>query len=162
MVLKGDSCGFHLDGPAERPAEGLEDSAASSAVNESNVVPITAAHAARQGASRDAEPLFPEESAKRKRSTPTAATVRVDALRMLGCVRIATVRQMAQVITAEDADGRSYARRAMKKPAELGLAATNGKDGQHPIRNLTPVEQKALAEGNELLPRPKAAPARKR
>ncbi|WP_280521097.1 hypothetical protein [Streptomyces scopuliridis] len=63
---------------------------------------------------------------------------------------------MAQVITAEDADGRSYVRRAMKKPAELGLAATNGKDGQHPIRNLTPVEQKALAEGNELLPRPKA------
>ncbi|MEV7817581.1 replication-relaxation family protein [Streptomyces flaveolus] len=75
---------------------------------------------------------------------------------MLGCVRIATVRQMAQVITAEDADGRSYVRRVMKELAELGLAETNGKAGKHPIWNLTPTGQKALADGNELPPRPKA------
>ncbi|MFJ9026720.1 replication-relaxation family protein [Streptomyces sp. NPDC102259] len=82
--------------------------------------------------------------------------VRADALRMLGCVRIATVQQMAQVITAEDKDGRSYVRRAMSKLAELGLAETNGKDGKHPIWNLTPAGQKALADGNELPSRPKA------
>ncbi|WP_078958111.1 replication-relaxation family protein [Streptomyces glaucescens] len=75
---------------------------------------------------------------------------------MLGCVRIATVRQMAQVITKEDADGRSYVRRAMNKLAELGLAETNGKDGKHQIWNLTPAGQKALADGTELPPRPKA------
>jgi hypothetical protein len=63
---------------------------------------------------------------------------------------------MAQVITAEDADGRSYVRRAMKKLAELGLAETSGKDGRHPIWNLTPAGQKALADGNELPARPKA------
>ncbi|MFF7176777.1 replication-relaxation family protein [Streptomyces pseudovenezuelae] len=63
---------------------------------------------------------------------------------------------MAQVITKEDADGRSYVRRAMKELAELGLAETNGKDGKHPIWNLTPEGQKALADGNELPPRPKA------
>ncbi|MET7308807.1 hypothetical protein ABZS68_17320 [Streptomyces sp. NPDC005571] len=40
---------------------------------------------------------------------------------------------MAQVITAEAADGRSYVRRAMKKLAELGLAETNGRDDEHPI-----------------------------
>ncbi|MFJ8542396.1 hypothetical protein ACIRFH_10345 [Streptomyces sp. NPDC093586] len=40
---------------------------------------------------------------------------------------------MAQVIAAEDADGRSYARRAMKKPTAPGLAGTKGKDGRHPI-----------------------------
>ncbi|MFF5523066.1 replication-relaxation family protein [Streptomyces coeruleorubidus] len=88
-------------------------------------------------------------------ATP-AAKVRTDALRMLGCVRIATVRQMAQVSTAEDADGRSYVHRAMKKPAELGLAETNGKDGRHSIWNPTPAGQKALADGNELPSRPKA------
>ena len=70
--------------------------------------------------------------------------------------RIATVRQMAQVITKEDADGRSYVRRGMNKLAELGLAETNGKAGKHPIWNLTPAGQKALADGNELPPRPKA------
>ncbi|MEW2516399.1 replication-relaxation family protein [Streptomyces sp. NPDC046870] len=75
---------------------------------------------------------------------------------MLGCVRIATVRQMAQVITKEESDGRSYVRRAMNKLAELGLAETNGKDGKHPIWNLTVAGQKALADGNELPPRPKA------
>src|SRR4051794_32677711 len=75
---------------------------------------------------------------------------------MLGCVRTATVRQMAQVITAEDRDGRSYVRRAMKKLAEVGLAETDGKDGKHAIWNLIPAGQKALAEGNELPPRPKA------
>ncbi|MFE4959711.1 hypothetical protein ACFRCW_38430 [Streptomyces sp. NPDC056653] len=32
---------------------------------------------------------------------------------------------MAQVLTAEDADGRSYVRRAMKRLAQLGLAETN-------------------------------------
>ncbi|MGX5187068.1 replication-relaxation family protein, partial [Streptomyces avermitilis] len=63
---------------------------------------------------------------------------------------------MAQVITAEDMDGRSYLRRAMMKLAELGLAETNGKDGKYPIWNLTPAGQKALADGNELPPRPKA------
>ncbi|MER5689781.1 hypothetical protein [Streptomyces sp. NPDC002205] len=42
-----------------------------------------------------------------------------------GAYGTATVRQMAQVITAEDADGRSYVRRAMKRLAELGLAETN-------------------------------------
>ncbi|MGK5696963.1 replication-relaxation family protein [Streptomyces sp. URMC 128] len=120
-------------------------------------MPITAAHTARQGPSRHADTSLPslETSAKGKKSTP-AAKVRADALRMLGCVRIATVRQMAQVITAEDADGRSYVRRAMKKLAELGLAETNGKDGRHPIWNLTPAGQKALADGNELPSRPKA------
>lgn len=82
--------------------------------------------------------------------------MRADALRLLGCVRIATARQMAQVITAEDRDGRSYVRRAMKELAELGLAETNGKDGKHQIWNLTPAGQKALADGNELPPRPKA------
>ncbi|WP_245699533.1 replication-relaxation family protein [Streptomyces roseifaciens] len=82
--------------------------------------------------------------------------MRADALRMLGCLRIATVRQIAQVITAEDADGRSYVRRAMKKLAELGLAETNGKVGKHPIWNLTSAGQKALADGNELPSRPKA------
>ncbi|WTG70612.1 replication-relaxation family protein (plasmid) [Streptomyces sp. NBC_01568] len=75
---------------------------------------------------------------------------------MLGCVRIATVRQMAQVITGEESDGRSYVRRAMVKLAKLGLAETNGKDGKHQIWNLTPAGQKALADGNELPPRPKA------
>ncbi|WP_257003880.1 replication-relaxation family protein [Streptomyces sp. SA15] len=82
--------------------------------------------------------------------------MRADALRLLGCVRIATARQMAQVITAEDRDGRSYVRRAMKELAELGLAETNGKDGKHQIWNLTAAGQKALADGNELPPRPKA------
>ncbi|MFE7357229.1 replication-relaxation family protein [Streptomyces sp. NPDC057543] len=66
---------------------------------------------------------------------------------------------MAQVLTAEDADGRSYVRRAMKRLAELGLAETNGKVGKHPIWNLTPAGQKALADGNELPPRPKPAAA---
>lgn len=74
---------------------------------------------------------------------------------MLGRVRIVTVRQVAQVITGEEADGRSYVRRAMNKLAELGLAETNGKDGKHPIRNLTPDGHKALADGNELPPCPK-------
>ncbi|MFE7357186.1 replication-relaxation family protein [Streptomyces sp. NPDC057543] len=59
------------------------------------------------------------------------------------------------MITGEEADGRSYVRRAMNKLAELGLAETNGKDGKHPIRNLTPDGQKALADGNELPPCPK-------
>ncbi|MFK0026014.1 hypothetical protein [Streptomyces sp. NPDC090798] len=36
---------------------------------------------------------------------------------------------MAEVITKEESNGRSYVRRAMKKLAELGLAETNGKDG---------------------------------
>jgi hypothetical protein len=63
---------------------------------------------------------------------------------------------MAQVITSEDTDGRSYVRRAMLKLAKQGLAETNGKDGKHPIWNLTPAGQKALADGNELPPRPKA------
>ncbi|MGV2916351.1 replication-relaxation family protein [Streptomyces alfalfae] len=63
---------------------------------------------------------------------------------------------MASVITPEDADGRSYVRRAMKELAELGLAETNGKAGKHPIWNLTVAGQKALADGNELPPRPKA------
>jgi len=126
-------------------------------VNDLGVVPITAAHTARQGASRHADTSLPspETSTKGKKSTP-AAKVRADALRMLGCVRIATVRQMAQVITKEDADGRSYVRRAMNKLAELGLAETNGKDGKHQIWNLTPAGQKALADGNELPLRPKA------
>ncbi|MFG2387104.1 replication-relaxation family protein [Streptomyces avermitilis] len=143
---------------AERPLGGPESSAVNGAANDSNVVPITAAHTARQGASRHADTSLssPETSAKGKKSTPTAGKVRADALRMLGCVRIATVRQMASVITAEESDGRSYVRRAMKKLAELGLAETNGKAGKHPIWNLTPAGQKALAYGNELPPRPKA------
>ncbi|BAC75366.1 hypothetical protein AQJ43_36310 [Streptomyces avermitilis] len=140
---------------AERPPGGPESSAVNGAANDSNVVPITAAHTARQGASRHAD-TSPETSAKGKKSTPTAGKVRADALRMLGCVRIATVRQMASVITAEESDGRSYVRRAMKELAELGLAETNGKAGKHPIWNLTPAGQKALADGNELPPRPKA------
>ncbi|GAA1535980.1 hypothetical protein GCM10009730_51480 [Streptomyces albidochromogenes] len=63
---------------------------------------------------------------------------------------------MAQVITKEEADGRSYVRRAMKELAELGLAETNGKNDKHQIWNLTVAGQKALAEGSELPPRPKA------
>ncbi|WP_233518573.1 replication-relaxation family protein [Streptomyces corynorhini] len=47
-------------------------------------------------------------------------------------------------------------RRAMKERAGLGLAETNGKAGKDPILNLTPAGQKALADGNELPPRPKA------
>lgn len=39
---------------------------------------------------------------------------------------------------------------------KLGLVETNGKDGKHRIWNLTPAGQKALADGNELPPRPKA------
>ncbi|MFG2408087.1 replication-relaxation family protein [Streptomyces brevispora] len=141
-------------GGTERPPGGPE----SSAVNDSNVVPITAAHSARQGASRRADTSlpFPEIPAKGKRSTPTAGKVRADAVRLLGCVRVATVRQMAEVITREESDGRSYVRRAMKKLAELGLAETNGKVGKEQIWNLTPAGQKALAEGNELPLRPKA------
>ncbi|WP_432128925.1 replication-relaxation family protein [Streptomyces sp. bgisy082] len=143
---------------AESPADGPEAGAASSAVNDFNVVPITAAHTARQGAPRHADTSLPnpETAAKGKKSTPTAGKVRADALRMLGCVRIATVRQMAQVITAEESDGRSYVRRAMVELESLGLAETNGKDGKHKIWNLTPAGQKALADGNELPARPKA------
>jgi Replication-relaxation len=139
---------------AERPPGGLESSAVNGAANDSDVVPISAVHTARQGVSRRADTSLPspETSAKGKKSTP-ARKVCAD---VLGCVRIATVRQMAQVITAEDADGRSYVRRAMKKLAELELAETNGKDGRHPIWNLIPAGQKALADGNELPPRPKA------
>jgi hypothetical protein len=58
---------------------------------------------------------------------------------------------MASVLTAQESDGRSYVRRAMKALAEM-----NGKAGKHPIWNLTRSEQKALADGNELPPRPKA------
>lgn len=113
---------------AERLPGGQESGAVNGAANDANVVPITAAHTAPQGVSRHAETSFsfPETSAKGKESTPTAGKVRADALRLLGCVRIATVRQMASVITAEESDGRSYVRRAMKKLAELGLAETNG------------------------------------
>lgn len=56
---------------------------------------------------------------------------------MLACVRIATARQLAQVITAADADGRSSVRRAMRKLEEQGLAETNGKHGKELIWNLT-------------------------
>ncbi|GCD32336.1 hypothetical protein OEIGOIKO_00048 [Streptomyces chrestomyceticus JCM 4735] len=75
---------------------------------------------------------------------------------MLGCVRMATVRQMAQVITAEGPDGRSYVRRAMQQLKTQGLAETNGKHGRDPIWNLTLAGLKALAEGNELPSRPRA------
>lgn len=143
---------------AERLPGGPESSVVNGAANDSNVIPITAAHTARQGPPQHADTSLPspETSAKGKKSTPTAGKVRADALRMLGCVRIATVRQMAQVITEEGSDGRSYVRRAMKELAELGLAETNGKAGKHPIWNLTPAGQRALADGNELPPRPKA------
>lgn len=142
----------------ERPPVGRDSSAASSAVNDFNVVPITAAHTPRQGVSRRADTSLssPETPAKEKRSTPTAGKVRADALRLLGCVRVATVRQMAEVITGKESDGRSYVRRAMKELAELGLAETNGKVGKEQIWNLTVAGQKALAEGNELPLRPKA------
>ncbi|MEW2141079.1 replication-relaxation family protein [Streptomyces sp. NPDC005409] len=63
---------------------------------------------------------------------------------------------MAQVITGEGSDGRSYVRRAVVELAELGLVETNGKDGRDQIWNLTPAGQKALADGNELPARPKA------
>ncbi|MET7886630.1 replication-relaxation family protein [Streptomyces avermitilis] len=52
-------------------------------------------------------------------------------------MRIATARQLAQVITAADADGRSSVRRAMRKLEEQGLAETNGKHGKELIWNLT-------------------------
>jgi hypothetical protein len=73
---------------------------------------------------------------------------------MLACVRIATADQMARVITAEDADGRSYVRRAMRKLAEQGLAETNGKHGKQLIWNLTRAGLRAVADGNELPARP--------
>ncbi|WP_322872175.1 replication-relaxation family protein, partial [Streptomyces goshikiensis] len=63
---------------------------------------------------------------------------------------------MAQVITETESGGRSYVRRAMVELTELGRVETNGKDGKHRIWNLTPAGQKALADGNELPPRPKA------
>ncbi|MGW6639817.1 hypothetical protein ACWGIT_20190 [Streptomyces cyaneofuscatus] len=87
---------------AEYLPGGPETSAVNGAANDSNVVPITAAHTARKGASRHADTSLPspETLAKGKKSTPTAGKVRADALRMLGCVRIATVRQMASVISA--------------------------------------------------------------
>ncbi len=93
---------------AEHPSGGPDPSVVNGAANDSHVVPITAAHTARQGASRRADTSLPspETPAKGKKSTP-ARKVRADALRMLGCVRIATVRQMSEVITKEDADGRS-------------------------------------------------------
>ncbi|MFF1916818.1 replication-relaxation family protein [Streptomyces sp. NPDC058239] len=67
-------------------------------------------------------------------------------------MRIAAVQQMAQVITAEDADGRSYVRRAMKKLAELGLAESNGKAGRHPVWNLTSAGQKLWPTATSYLP----------
>ncbi|MYT47531.1 hypothetical protein SRIM_040870 (plasmid) [Streptomyces rimosus subsp. rimosus ATCC 10970] len=104
----------------------------------------------------DTSLLVPEASATGTRSTPTACRVRADALRMLGCVRMATVRQVAQVITAEGSDGRSYVRRAMQQLKTQGLAETNGKSGRDRIWNLTPSGLKALSAGNELPPRPRA------
>ncbi|WP_443056389.1 replication-relaxation family protein [Streptomyces sp. NBC_00667] len=98
-------------------------------------MPITAAHAARRG-------LLGKAPAK-----GTTRKVRAEALWML---------RMAQVITEAGSDGRLYVRRAMVELAELGPAETNGKDGKHQIWNLTPAGQKALADGNELPPRPKA------
>ncbi|MEU9337975.1 replication-relaxation family protein [Streptomyces sp. NPDC048290] len=82
--------------------------------------------------------------------------VRADALRMPVCVRTATARQMAEVITKDKSDGQSYVRRAMRKLAERGPAETNGKVGKHQIWNLTVAGQKSLADGNERPPRPKA------
>ncbi|MEU3978112.1 replication-relaxation family protein [Streptomyces bacillaris] len=75
---------------------------------------------------------------------------------MLACVRVATARQMARVITAEDADGRSYVRRAMRKLEQQGLAETNGKQGKELIWNLTRAGLRAVADGNELPARPRA------
>ncbi|MFE1547860.1 replication-relaxation family protein [Streptomyces sp. NPDC058718] len=54
---------------------------------------------------------------------------------------------MAQVITKEEPDGRTGRARE---------AEANGRHGKHQIWNLTPAGQKALADGNELPPRPKA------
>jgi hypothetical protein len=70
---------------AERPVGGPESSAVTGAASDSNVVPITAAHTVRQGASRHADTSLPspETSAKGKKSTP-AAKVRADALRCWG------------------------------------------------------------------------------
>ncbi|MGW7412776.1 replication-relaxation family protein [Streptomyces sp. NPDC054863] len=142
----------------EEAAEHPNSSAATSAVNLAQVLPISAGRKGHPGPSGKADTslLAPVTSVTGARSTPTAARVRADALRMLGCVRVATVAQLAQVITSKDADGRSYVRRAMRKLAEQGLAETVGKYGKHPIWNLTAAGQKALAEANELPPRPKA------
>ncbi|MFJ6659857.1 replication-relaxation family protein [Streptomyces sp. NPDC091377] len=97
---------------------------------------------------------------RRKKSTP-AAEVCADALRMLGRVRIATVRQMAQVITEEDADGRSYVRGAMNKLAERGPAETNGKDGKHQIWNLTRRDRRLWPTATSRLPARRPAQERR-
>ncbi|MEF3117663.1 replication-relaxation family protein [Streptomyces chrestomyceticus] len=139
-------------------ADGWRASAVTSAANTAAATQETAGHTPGPAVSRRADTslLVPEASATGTRSTPIAGRVRADALRLLGCVRMATVRQMAQVITAEGSDGRSYVRRAMQQLRTQGLAETNGKYGRDPIWNLTSAGLKALAAGNELPPRPRA------
>ncbi|MEU7260893.1 replication-relaxation family protein, partial [Streptomyces rimosus] len=133
-------------------AGGLQASAATGAANAAAATQESASHTPGRAAFRQADTslLVPEASATGTRSTSTACRVRADALRMLGCVRMATVRQMAQVITAEGSDGRSYVRRAMQQLKVQGLAETNGKHGRNSIWNLAPSGLRALAEGNEL------------
>ncbi|WP_323138050.1 replication-relaxation family protein [Streptomyces sp. NBC_01433] len=136
----------------------LISSAVSSAVKDSAAAPIAAGQARGQGGVTDADTSLPVPPASggQRSSTPTAPRVRGDALRMLACVRVATARQMARVITAEDTDGRSYVRRAMRKLAEQGLVETNGKQGKELIWNLTRAGLRAVADGNELPARPRA------
>ncbi|WP_093723394.1 replication-relaxation family protein [Streptomyces sp. DI166] len=141
------------------PENGPDSSAASSAANDSPAAAVGAGQAPGQGGVSDADTSLPApaSSDEGQRSSPlTAPRVRGDVLRMLGCVRIATVRQMARVVTAEDADGRSYVRRALRDLEEEGLADTNGKHGKEPIWNLTRRGLQAVADGGELPLRPRA------
>ncbi|MFE9804743.1 replication-relaxation family protein [Streptomyces goshikiensis] len=67
----------------------------------------------------------------------------------------ATVRQMAQVITEKESDGRSYVRRAMVELEKPGLAETNGRDGKHRIWK--PRQDSRLwSRRQRTAPRPKA------
>ena len=141
------------------PAADPEDGAVSSAVNDSADERESAGQAPCPLPCVEADTSLPMPAASaagQRSSFKTAATVRADALRMLGCVRLATPSQMARVITADTSDGRSYVRRAMLDLQSLGLAETHGKRGKENIWNLTRRAQRALAKGGELPVRPKA------
>lgn len=142
-----------------QPRRGPIPDVVSSAVKDSAAARIGAGQAHGQGALGDADTSLPVPAASgagQSSSTPTAPRVRGDALRVLGCVRIATARQLAQAVTAEDKDGRSYVRRAMRELERRDLVETNGKYGKELIWNLTRRGQRAVADGGELPPRPRA------
>ena len=117
------------------PAADPEDGAVSSAVNDSADERESAGQAPCPLPCVEADTSLPMPAASaagQRSSFKTAATVRADALRMLGCVRLATPSQMARVITADTSDGRSYVRRAMLDLQSLGLAEP-GHDGRRDV-----------------------------